>query len=108
MKLLPDTSNSRCGLLNSLVNKPNKEYLYNIPENSITGNIQTLIDCYIYFTIFLHQNSFKISNVSLTRRNTDCYPKNSSIEGHEKDRRIKLLELLLIKPVLIESESFTQ
>ena len=104
MKLFPEGSGSKCGLLNNLVSKSNKEFLYNIPENTISGNIQTLIDCQVdsdwasrrgtpYFTMYLHQNLIKISNVSITRRNNYAYPNISSIEGYEKDRWVKVCNL---------------
>lgn len=104
MKLFPDSSSTKCGLLNTLVKKSNKADLYLIPENTIAGNIQTLIDCTVnsnwasghgspYFTIFLNQSLIKISNVSLTRRNSDCYPNNASIEGNNKGDWIQICNL---------------
>ena len=96
MRITPNSDSDKCGLLNSLFNDPNKNYLYNIPENAYAstwnGTIQNLIDCKTsanwpssesepYFQINLFQLAIKPEKISVTRRNTCSYPAEAVLEG---------------------------
>ena len=97
MKILPNSSNDRCGLLNSLFHNESKTSLYEIPENAYdsyhSGRIQNVINCETYanwasnpnapyFTIQLFQVAIKPNSVVLTRRNNVGYPKVAVLEGY--------------------------